>query len=135
MKTYTCKRDGSHTKTEAIAKKGHDWGEWRDKNGDVEIRVCKNDANHTEERKKEKTGSSSHKSSSDQSSSGSSGGSGNTSGNTSTASEAGNKANVAVPKTGDDNLIELWLILGILGLAGSGGMWILLRKENEERRN
>ena len=42
-KTYTCKHDGTHTKTEAIDSLGHDWGEWVTKNdstGFYKERIC-----------------------------------------------------------------------------------------------
>lgn len=53
MKTYTCKNDGSHTKTESIPALGHDWNDGEvttaptcTEDG-VKTYTCKNDASHT----------------------------------------------------------------------------------------
>ena len=56
VKTYTCKRDGSHTRTEEIPALGHDWGEWTvtteatETAEGVETRTCNNDPSHVETR-------------------------------------------------------------------------------------
>ena len=53
MKTYTCKHDSSHTKTESIPALGHDWNDGEvttpatcETDG-VKTYTCKNDASHT----------------------------------------------------------------------------------------
>ena len=56
VRTYTCKNDKSHTKTEEIAAPGHDWGDWvttvepTETADGTEERVCKNDPAHVETR-------------------------------------------------------------------------------------
>ena len=53
-KTYTCRNDKRHTKTEEIEAPGHDWGNWKvtaeadETSAGERIRVCKNDPSHVE---------------------------------------------------------------------------------------
>ena len=53
VKTFTCKNDSTHTRTEVVPATGHDWGaatyEWAGDNSTVTAkRVCANDATHVE---------------------------------------------------------------------------------------
>lgn len=56
VKTYTCTRDSSHTRTEEIPALGHDWGEWTvtkqatETEEGEETRTCANDPSHTQTR-------------------------------------------------------------------------------------
>ena len=57
VKTFTCKNDATHTKTEPIDPIGHDWGDWEAaepstcvKEGQ-EVRICKHDSTHKDYRK------------------------------------------------------------------------------------
>ena len=62
IKTFTCKNDASHTKTEDVEPTGHDWDEGRittkpgcEEKG-VKTYTCKNDASHTKTEDVEPTG-------------------------------------------------------------------------------
>ncbi|MBR3328325.1 MAG: fibronectin type III domain-containing protein, partial [Atopobiaceae bacterium] len=64
--TYTCKRDGSHTRTETIDPLGHDWGEWTvskpatETEKGEETRTCKRKAACIDTREVPKLGACSH---------------------------------------------------------------------------
>ncbi|MBQ9005553.1 MAG: hypothetical protein IJ092_04170, partial [Atopobiaceae bacterium] len=56
VRTYTCRNDASHTRTEALPALGHDWSPWEvtvpsseDSEGE-ESRVCRHDSSHVQTR-------------------------------------------------------------------------------------
>ena len=48
VKTFACKNDSTHTKTEDITALGHSWGAWTKLDDTQHQRVCANDSSHVE---------------------------------------------------------------------------------------
>ena len=46
--TFVCKNDPTHTKTQSIAKLGHEWGAWKKASSSKHRRVCTHDASHVQ---------------------------------------------------------------------------------------